>query len=62
VCVSTKKRKSEENYYFLAERFQNYTLNWNHRKLYGFEKAYNFGTILLFFGHVRVFIKKEYSS
>ena len=33
---------------FFAERFQNHTLNWNHRKSYGFEKAYDFGTILLF--------------
>ena len=33
---------------FSSERFQNHTLNWNHRKSYGFEKAYDFGTILLF--------------
>ena len=33
---------------FFSERFQNHTLNWNHRKSYGFEKAYDFGTILLF--------------
>ena len=34
--------------FFFSERFQNHTLCWNHRKSYAFEKAYDFGTILLF--------------
>ena len=35
-------------FFFFAERFQNHTLFWNHRKSYAFEKAYDFGTISLF--------------
>jgi hypothetical protein len=35
-------------FFFFAERFQNHTLCWNHRKSYAFEKAYDFGTISLF--------------
>ena len=33
---------------FLGKVPKSYALSWNHRKSYAFEKAYDFGTILLF--------------
>ena len=46
--VASKRDSPPSLFFFSAERFQNHTLCWNRRKSYAFEKAYDFGTILLF--------------